>query len=145
MSRETKRKSGEEREDPVVISTIGHVTALDSIGDPGFLPPADVVETPDAYLVEIELPGLGKDEIVIQAHGDELVVRGERRLDPAGRPASFHRLERRYGPFARTFRFAEEVDPDRIAAAFEDGLLRLDVPKAGARSATRVRVERENP
>jgi HSP20 family protein len=110
-----------------------------------WMPLADVVETPDAYLVEIELAGLGKDDIVIQAHGDELVVRGERRLDPAGRPESFHRLERRYGPFARTFRFAEEVDPDRIAATFEDGLLRLDVPKARARSAMRVRVDRENP
>jgi HSP20 family protein len=105
-------------------------------------PLADVVETPEAYLVAVELPGLSRDDVVVQAHGDELLVRGERRPDPSRRPESYHRLERRYGPFARGFRFSEEVDPDRIAAEFEDGLLRLTVPKAQPRTATRVRVER---
>ena len=105
-----------------------------------WVPLADVVETPEAYVVEVELPGLGKDDVVVQAQGDELVIRGERR--PDRRPESFHRLERRYGPFARAFRFSEEVDPDHIEAAFDDGLLRLSVPKARARPATRVRVER---
>jgi len=107
-----------------------------------WVPLADVVETPDAYVVDVELPGLGRDDVVIQAQGDEIVVRGERRLDPASRPESFHRLERRYGPFARSFRFSEEVDPDRIAAEFEDGLLRLEIPKARPRGATRGRLER---
>lgn len=107
-----------------------------------WVPLADVVETPDAYVVEVELPGLGRDDVVVQAQGDELVVRGERRPDVAGRPESFHRLERRYGPFARSFRFSEEVDSDHVEAEFDDGLLRLSVPKARARPATRVRVDR---
>ncbi len=106
-----------------------------------WVPLADVVETQEAYLVEVELPGLGREDVVVQAQGDELLVRGERRPDVSGRPESFHRLERRYGPFARGFRFSEEVDPDRIEAAFEDGLLRLTVPKARERG-TRVKVER---
>jgi HSP20 family protein len=93
-------------------------------------PLADVVETKEAYLVEVELPGLSRDDVVVQAQGDELFVRGERRPDPSSRPESFHRLERRYGPFVRGFRFSEEVDPDRIRAEFEDGLLQLEVPKA---------------
>jgi HSP20 family protein len=105
-----------------------------------WVPLADVVETPDAYVVEVELPGLRRDDVVVQAQGDELVVKGERRPD-ASRPESFHRLERRYGPFSRGFRFSEEVDPDRIEARFDDGLLCLSVPKARPR-ATRVRVER---
>jgi HSP20 family protein len=99
-----------------------------------WIPLADVVETAEAYEVELELPGLGRDDIVVQAQGDELVVRGERRPDLASRPESFHRLERRYGPFSRAFRFSEEVDPDRITATFDDGLLRLQIPKAGVRS-----------
>jgi HSP20 family protein len=110
-----------------------------------WVPVADVFETPDTYIVEVELPGLGKDEIEIQAQGDELVVRGERRANRANRgsrPEVFHRLERRHGPFARGFRFPEEIEPDRVAAEFADGLLRLSVPKARARQTTRVRVER---
>jgi HSP20 family protein len=104
-------------------------------------PLADVVETADAYQVELELPGLDRDDVVIQAQGDELVVRGERRPAATGAPV-FHRLERRYGPFARGFRFAEEVDPDRIKAEFSDGLLRLEIPKVRPRGGTRVRIER---
>ena len=107
-----------------------------------WVPVADVFETPDAYIVEVELPGLGKDEIEIQAHGDELVVRGERRACQTSRPEVFHRLERRHGPFARGFRFPEEVEPDRVGAEFADGLLRLSVPKARPRHTARVRVER---
>jgi HSP20 family protein len=106
-----------------------------------WVPLADVVETPEAYVVEVELPGLGRDDVVVQTQGDELVVRGERRPDLGSRPESFHRLERRYGPFSRSFRFTEEVDSDRVTADFEDGLLRLQVPKARARSM-KVKVER---
>jgi HSP20 family protein len=118
----------------------------DRLDEPALLqgawaPLADVVETPEAYVVEVELPGLGRDDVVVHAQGDEVVVRGERQPDLSGRPESFLRLERRYGPFARAFRFSEEVDPDRITAEFEDGLLRLSVPKARA-GGTRVHVER---
>jgi HSP20 family protein len=118
----------------------------DRLDEPALLqgawaPLADVVETPEEYVVEVELPGLGREDVVVQAQGDELVVRGERQPDLSGRPESFHRLERRYGPFTRAFRFSEEVDPDCITAQFEDGLLRLSVPKARARS-TRVKIER---
>jgi HSP20 family protein len=102
-----------------------------------WVPVADVFETPESYVVEVELSGLGREDVEIHAHGDELVVRGERRPASGGRPDAFHRLERRYGPFARGFRFGEEVDPDRITADFTDGLLRLVVPKWRPREAAR--------
>ena len=92
-----------------------------------WVPLADVVETPEAYELELELPGLGRDDVVVQSQGDDLVVRGERRPDLGSQPQSFYRLERRYGPFSRTFRFSDEVDPDGITAEFQDGLLRLQV------------------
>jgi HSP20 family protein len=110
-----------------------------------WVPLADVYETPDAYFVELELPGLDREDVEIQIHGDELVVRGVRRPPPGGRPDVFHRLERRNGPFARAFRFAEEVDPDRVSAEFRDGLLRLVVPKTQPRPVSRVvRVDRSD-
>jgi len=109
----------------------------------GWVPLADVYETPEAYVLELELPGLGRDDVEIQVQVDELVVRGERRPLPGGRPEVFHRLERRNGPFARGFRFTEEVNPDAVSAEFRDGLLRLQVPKVQPRAGARsVRVER---
>jgi HSP20 family protein len=104
---------------------------------PSWSPLADVLDTPDAYLVEIELPGLGREEIDVQVNGRELVVRGVR--DPAGgRSAAFLRLERRYGPFTRAFRFDVDIDADRVEAEIKDGLLSLSVPKARPRSTRRV-------
>jgi HSP20 family protein len=107
-----------------------------------WVPAADVFETPEAYVVEVELAGLAREDLVVQAQGDELVVRGERRPAVSGRPEAFHRLERRHGPFARGFRFPGEIDAERVSADFVDGLLRLTVPKVHARATTRVRVER---
>jgi HSP20 family protein len=105
-----------------------------------WVPLADVFETPDAFLLEIELPGLDKDDIEVHAEGDALAVRGERHMQ-GGKPEGFHRMERRFGPFSRTFQFPEDVDPDRVTAQFADGLLRLEVPKVRPRGSWRVRVE----
>jgi HSP20 family protein len=110
-------------------------------GHTGWAPVADVLESSETYVVEVELPGIGRDDVVVQAQGDELVVRGERPAATGARPESFHRMERQHGPFSRVFRFPEKIDPERVAAEFADGVLRLTVPKARPRSS-RVRVER---
>lgn len=104
---------------------------------PSWIPLADVLDTPDAYVVEIELPGLGREEIDVHVNGRELVVRGVR--DPAGGgSAAFLRLERRYGPFTRAFRFDVDIDADGVEAEIKDGLLSLSVPKSRPRSTRRV-------
>ena len=85
----------------------------------GWTPLADVYETPEGFVVQLELPGLDADDVEIQVEGDELVVRGRAPPSEPTRPESFHRMERSYGPFSRTFRFPEEVDPDRVTAAVQ--------------------------
>ena len=104
---------------------------------PSWAPPADVFDTPEAYLLEIELPGLARDSIDVQVKRRELTVRGERH--PAGgRSATFHRLERQYGPFARSFRFDVDIDAEGVRAEIRDGLLNLIVPKVRPRGGQRV-------
>lgn len=97
-------------------------------------PTVDVYETAEAFVILAELPGVSEDDVDITVDGDEVRLRGERHL-PGPRPESFERLERSYGPFARSFRFEQEVDPDRVMAEFKDGLLRLEVRKAHVPSA----------
>src|SRR5262249_41852005 len=106
-----------------------------------WIPLADVFETPEAFLLEIELAGLEKDDIDVHVEGDSLTIRGVRRMS-GGKPDAFHRMERRFGPFSRIFQFPEDVDPDRVSAQFKDGLLRLEVPKVRPRGGWRARVER---
>lgn len=115
-----------------------HATALLS---GGWSPLADVWETSDAFVVLVELPGLGQDDVEVHVDGDSLTLRGERRMSGSARPESFHRMERSYGFFSRTFRFTEEVDPSRVTAQLKDGLLRLEVPKARPRGSWHARGE----
>jgi HSP20 family protein len=113
-----------------------------AFGSGSWVPLADAYETEAAYFVLLELPGLTQDDVELVAEGRLLSIRGARRLGATMRPESFYRMERTYGAFVRVFEFDQAIDPDRIEAQFRDGLLRLQVPKARARSEWRVRAER---
>jgi HSP20 family protein len=92
-------------------------------------PLADVYGTPEVFVLQVELPGVGEDDVEVHVETDKVTLRGERRAFGASRPESYHRMERSYGFFSRTFALPEEVDPARAVAQFKDGLLKLEVPK----------------
>jgi HSP20 family protein len=94
-------------------------------------PLADAYETPDGFVVEVELPGVLEEDLELRATEHELIVRGERRPEAEARPDRFYRMERNLGGFARSFAFAESVDTERVSARFDDGLLQVFLPKAG--------------
>jgi HSP20 family protein len=112
-----------------------------TLGAESWVPLADVYETADAFVVLIELPGLSQDDIEVQVDGEELTIRGERQMGASARPESFHRMERSYGLFSRSFRLTEDADPSRLTAQFRDGLLRLEVSRA-MKSAGKASAER---
>jgi HSP20 family protein len=103
-------------------------------------PPSDVYETAEEFVVQMDLPGVEPEDVELHVDGDRLMVRGLRRPSDKLRPESFHRAERSYGAFARSFRLGADVDPDRVAAHYRDGLLRIELPKV--RRAWRARGER---
>ncbi len=140
MSRETKRKGGEEREDPVLISTIGHVTFLDTIGDPAFLPPADVIETQDALVIRMELSGVALEDAEVFVEGNTVVVTGEKRRDASCVDASFLCLERTFGKFHRAFEMSGCLNMAQVAAVLREGVLVIAVPKLSERRGHRRRV-----
>lgn len=95
-----------------------------------WVPPVDIQETPEAYVFHAELPGLTKENIHITLENNILRISGERKLEKDVKKENFHRIERTYGTFARTFTLPTQVDNERVQAAFENGILRVDVPKA---------------
>jgi HSP20 family protein len=105
------------------------------VGSGTWTPLADAYETPEAFVFLLELPGVGEDDVEVQVDGDTLSVKGHRGLGL--RPDRFHRMERSHGPFLRSFQLTEEVDSDRIGAQLRDGVLRLELPKAGGRAGSR--------
>ncbi|MFN8093048.1 MAG: Hsp20/alpha crystallin family protein [Vicinamibacteria bacterium] len=130
----------QERMNRLFDETVSRERVEDPTRHPAWQPIADVLETEEAYVVELELPGAGPDDFTVHAHGSELLVRGERHPSGASRPEAFHRVERRHGPFARGFRLPQDVDAAAITARLADGVLRVVLPKA--RRTGRVRVDR---
>lgn len=95
-----------------------------------WMPPVDVRETDEAYLVAAELPGVSKEDVEITVENNVLTLRGERKWQAESNGESFHRVERSYGRFTRTFTLPRTVRPDDVEARFDDGVLYLTLPKA---------------
>ncbi len=140
MSRATKRKSGEERDNPVLVSTVRRATFLDTIGDTAFVPAADVIETPETLVVRVELAGVAPDDTEVFVEGNTVVVTGEKRRDASCGDASFLCLERTFGKFRRAFEMTGCLNMARVAAALRDGVLVIDVPKCVERRGHRRRI-----
>lgn len=97
-------------------------------GPAGWIPPVDLFETADRYVVMAELPGLTQDDVQLQYHEGRLTISGVRREREA--PCEqFHRIERGHGSFSRTFQLPIAVDGERISADLRDGVLTVTCPK----------------
>ncbi|MFW6178324.1 MAG: Hsp20/alpha crystallin family protein [Desulfohalobiaceae bacterium] len=96
-------------------------------------PATDAYETESEYVIQMELPGLSREEISLEVKGKELWVSGERRMIKEATGSNYHILERCYGPFARKFKLPEEVDQNRVQASFVHGLLSISMPKVAKR------------
>jgi len=97
--------------------------------EPGWVPPVDLSELADRYVLTIELPGLSREDIRIDLADDTLTVRGQRSPDGCS-PQRYHQLERGQGPFSRAFHFTSPVEPDGVTAELADGVLTVVVPKS---------------
>jgi HSP20 family protein len=113
---------------------------LRSPSAPEWTPPVDLYETSDRYVVLMELAGLSRDDVAIEAQEDRVTLSGARpaRTTP---PDRFHQVERGHGAFSRTFAFAHPIDVDRITAEFRDGVLTVTIPKKHRPQPRRIEVE----
>lgn len=92
-------------------------------------PAVDVFEDDSAMHVTIELPGLRAEDVDIEVNRNVLSISGERRLENEQSTGGYHRIERRYGRFTRTFTLPDTIDASAISADMSEGLLRLLLPK----------------
>jgi HSP20 family protein len=91
-------------------------------------PAIDIEEKEGKYLVRADLPGLNKKDIHVELHDGYLTLRGERKSEHEENQDNYHRIERTYGSFERTFRVPEGVTEKDIHAKYKDGVLELTVP-----------------
>ena len=103
-----------------------------SVGNGGgeaasWIPPVDIYETEDSYVLTAELPGVDQPDVKIEVAGSELTMRGEPCTEE-----NYHRLETARGKFLRTFSLPEKVNSEAITANLKDGVLEVRLPKAAA-------------
>jgi HSP20 family protein len=104
-------------------------------------PPVNLWEDKDNLYAEAELPGLTHDDIEVFVEGDQLTLRGERK--PAEQEGRWHRQERGYGKFERTFTLPVQVNADQVQARLEQGVLTLTLPKSEAARPRKIAVKAE--
>lgn len=97
---------------------------------PEWSPLVDVIEDQKEYLIKAELPEVQKDDVKVTVENGTLVVSGERKAEKEENGRTFHRVERRYGRFERSFAIPEDADAGNVRAEFKDGVLRVHVAKS---------------
>ena len=106
-----------------------------------WVPPVNIEETGDGYEVSAELPGMRPDEVEITVEQNVLTIAGERKWEDEGAEnRNFHRVERGYGRFVRSFALPQQVASDRVDARFDNGVLHVTIPKAEGAKPRRIQI-----
>jgi HSP20 family protein len=104
-------------------------------------PPVDIYETDDALVLTVDLPGVPKETVNIEIHQNTLMLRGERKPAAGVKEESYHRTERAYGPFQRSFVLPTLVDQAHVQASYHEGVLELRLPKSEAAKPRRIAIQ----
>jgi len=99
------------------------------VRDRSWVPRVDVTEHEDRFEVEAEIPGMEKNEIAIEVQDRMLAIRGEKKGDEEKKTEGCHIRERHWGRFERTFTLPDNVEVDKIDAAYKNGVLTIAIPK----------------
>jgi HSP20 family protein len=101
----------------------------------------DVAENEEGYIVKASLPGVTADDVELTLEDNVLTIKGEIKADETIEDAQYHVRERRFGSFSRSIRFPVQVNSTAVTASFENGVLRLHVPKAEEVKPKRIEIK----
>jgi HSP20 family protein len=95
-----------------------------------WMPSVDISETDNSYLVKAEIPGVNKDDVKVTIEDGMLTLQGERKQEKEEGGKKYHRIERSYGCFMRSFRLPDDADESATKAEFKDGMLNITLNKS---------------
>ncbi len=105
-----------------------------------FVPPVDIYEDEHKIILKLEVPGIKESDLDIQLENNVLTVKGERRFEKEEKEENFHRIERRYGSFYRSFTIPNTVNPESVKASYEAGVLKLELEKRAEAKPKQIKV-----
>ncbi len=105
-----------------------------------WIPAMDLVETENDFILRADLPGLTEGDVNIELEDNVLTISGERKAEHEERKEGYYRVERAFGNFSRSLTLPEGVDPDKVKARFDRGVLEVTVPKPEQRKPRKVTI-----
>jgi HSP20 family protein len=106
----------------------------------GVFPPVNIYDDGESFLVRAEMPGVDKDSLEVTARGEQVTLRGERVVEPAGATASYHRREREGGRFRRVVTLPQRVDADKVSASYRNGILEVVLPRVSEEKPRKIQI-----
>ena len=113
----------------------------DSLATTAFVPPVDVYEDEHKIVLKLEVPGMQESDLDIQLENNLLTVKGERKFEKEEKEENFHRIERRYGSFYRSFTVPNTVNSDSIKASYDAGVLKIELEKRAEAKPKQIKVQ----
>jgi HSP20 family protein len=109
-------------------------------GSRRWVPPMDLVETAEDFVLRADLPGMRQEDVKIEVEDNVLTVSGERAAEHESRDEGFHRLERAFGQFSRSLTLPKGVNHEAVTAAFTNGVLEVRIPKPAQAKPRRIEI-----
>jgi len=106
-------------------------------------PAVDIIEDDKEFLVKAELPEIKKEDVHVSVEGGVLTIHGERKFEKEEKNKRYHRCERSYGSFTRSFSLPEGADASHVRAEFKNGVLQIHMPKSEKAKAKQIEVKVE--
>ncbi len=103
-------------------------------------PSVDISETETAYLIKAEIPGVNKEDVKVTIQDGMLTIQGERKMEKEEKDKKFHRIERSYGSFVRSFTLPDNVDESAVQAEFKNGMLNVTLTKSAKAKSKSVNI-----
>jgi HSP20 family protein len=106
-----------------------------------WVPPVDIYETNENIVIKVELPGLNRDDFTIEIKDNLLTLKGEKKIEKDVKEENYHRIERSYGNFQRTFSLPSNVKESDAKAKYKDGILEIVIPKVEEAKPKQIKVD----
>ena len=111
------------------------------ISETSWMPTVDIAETENGFEIRAELPGVSENDVNVSVTDNLLTIKGEKQQEEETEDKNYHRVERRYGSFQRSFTLPRHIEIDAIKAEFKDGVLTLGIPKMEAAKPTEIPIK----
>jgi HSP20 family protein len=131
----------QERMNRLFNDSFSSVTSQESLSAGSFVPPVDVYEDEQGIRLKVEVPGIDEKDIDIRLENNLLTVRGERKLEKETKQENYHRIERSYGSFTRSFSLPNTVNTEEVKASYGKGVLTIHLGKRAEARPKQIKVD----